>query len=195
MGSREITRLRKTGVVTLSDESRKRMSESQKLRFQRPEELKKLEQARSLQSIDFQKRAQIMREAFLRKYGSLLELAKMGMKAPKRKPSRLELDVAKRLGDEWEYVGDGKLSIGGLVPDFIHRSRKEVFEVFGCYYHTCPIHFPNAPIGPKTSPSFRKSVYEASGYKMQFLWEHDIKPRKLAFVDRGVKDPSIYAKS
>jgi hypothetical protein len=49
------------------------MSKSQKLRFQRPEELKKLEKARSLQVIDLQKRAQIMHEAFLKKYGSFLE--------------------------------------------------------------------------------------------------------------------------
>jgi hypothetical protein len=119
----------------------------------------------------------------------------MGMKAPERKPSKLELEVAKTLGDEWEYVGDGKLSIGGLVPDFIHRNRKEVLEVFGCYYHTCPIHFPNAPTGPKTTPSLRESIYSANGYKMQSIWEHDVKkPRKLAFADSGVKDPSIYAK-
>jgi G:T-mismatch repair DNA endonuclease (very short patch repair protein) len=136
-----------------------------------------------------------MQEAFLKKDGSFFELAKMGMKAPKRKPSSLELEVAKILGDEWEHVGDGKFSIGGLVPDFVHRSRKEVLEVFGCYYHTCPVHFPDALGGPKTSPSFRQSVYEANGYKMQFIWEHDIegKDRKLAFADSGVKDPSTYA--
>ena len=116
-----------------------------------------------------------MHEAFLRKYGSFLELAKMGMKAPKRKPSKLELEVAKSLGDEWKYVGDGKMTIGGLVPDFVHLTRKEVLEVFGCYYHACPIHFPDAPMGPKTSPTFRESVYAANGYKMDYLWEHDVK--------------------
>ena len=136
-----------------------------------------------------------MREAFLKKYGSFLELAKMGMKAPKRKPSSLESEVAKTLGGEWVYVGDGKLPIGGLVPDFIHRTRKEVLEVFGCYYHVCPVHFPNAPAGPKTSPSFRESVYAANGYSMKSIWEHDIEEaRRLAFSESGVKDPSIYAK-
>jgi len=185
------------GEGGISEETRKRMSESQKRRFQRPEELKKLEKARASASqvVDFQERAKVMRAAFLKKYGSFLELAKMGMRAPKRKPSSLELEVAKNLGDDWEYVGDGKRTIGGLVPDFVHRTRKEVLEVFGCYYHACPIHFPNAPTGPKTSPSYRESVYAASGYKMQFLWEHDIKKgRKLAFAESGVKDPSIYAK-
>ena len=193
-GSKELVRLRQSGAIILSDESRKRIRESQRIRFQRPEELKKLARARSLVVIDFQQRAEVMREAFLKKYGSYLELAKMGMKAPKRKPNKLELEVAKNLGEDWEYVGDGKTTVGGLVPDFVHRTRKEVLEVFGCYYHACPIHFPNAPMGPKTSPSYRESVYAASGYKMQFLWEHDVKKgRKLAFAESGVKDPSIYA--
>ena len=182
-------------MIKLSDKTRKRMSVSQKLRFQRPEELKKLERARSLQVIDYQARAELMHKAFLQKYGSFSELAKMGMRAPKRKPSKLELKVAKDLGDEWEYVGDGKITIGGLVPDFVHRTRKEIVEVLGCYYHACPIHFPNAPMGPKSSPSFRESVYHSNGYSVEFLWEHDIKEqRKLAFAEAGVKDPSVYAK-
>lgn len=189
-----MARLRRTGAIIISNETRRRCSVSQKRRFQRPDELKKLERAKSYQVIDFQKRAQVMREAFLMKYGSFLELAKMGMKAPKRKPSKLELEVAKSLGNKWEYVGDGKLAIGGLVPDFIHRTRKEILEVLGCYYHACPIHFPNTPMGPKTQPSFRESVYRANGYDVKFLWEHDIKKRrKLAFEQADVADPSVYA--
>ena len=156
--------------------------------------MKKLERARALQVIDFNKRAEVMQEAFLKKYGSFLELAKMGMKAPKRKPSKLEIEVAKSLGDEWRYVGDGKLEVGGLVPDFIHENRKELVEVLGCYYHACPIHFPNAPVGPKTSQAFRESVYRACGYEVKFLWEHEIKAeRELAFAESGVRDSSIYA--
>ncbi len=114
----------KSGEYAISAETRKRMSEAQRLRFKRPEELKKLEYARSLQDIDFEKRAEMMHEAFLKKYGSFLELAKMGMRAPKRKPSSLELKVAKNLGSEWVYVGDGKLAIGGLVPDFVHKAKR-----------------------------------------------------------------------
>jgi hypothetical protein len=121
----------------------------------------------------------MMHQAFLKKHGSFLELAKMGMRAPKRKPSKLELQVAKNLGPDWEYVGDGKLTIGGLVPDFVHRNRKELLEVLGCYYHTCPIHHPNAPLRLKASPAFRESVYRANGYEVDFLWEHDVKVGNL----------------
>lgn len=154
-----------------------------------------MERARllSLQTFDSKARAKKMQEAFLRKYGSFFELAKMGMQAPKRKPSKLELRVARMLGKDWEYVGGGRLDIGGLVPDFIHVSRRQVLEVLGCYYHSCPIHFPEAPMRHKASPEFRKSVYEANGYGVILLWEHDVKGRKLAFRDAGVDDPSVYA--
>ncbi len=154
----KITRLRRSGAITISEETRRRCSESQRRRFQRPEELKKLERARllSYEVLDLQKRAQKMREAFLMKYGSFLELAKMGMKAPKRKPNKLEIEVQKTLGDEWEYVGDGKLVIGGLVPDFIHKTRKEILEVLGCYYHACPIHFSQCPDGIHNVADFQR---------------------------------------
>jgi hypothetical protein len=188
--------LRRSGPIKISDESRRHLSEAQRKRFQRPEEQRKLERARLLSrnAVDPIERAKKMREAFIKKYGSLLELARMGMRAPKRKPSKLEIEVVKSLGDEWTYVGDGKLVIGGLVPDFINKNKKEVLEVLGCYYHTCQIHYPKAPVGPKTQPAFRESVYRANGYDVQFLWEHDIKKRrKLAFAQAGVADPSVYA--
>lgn len=171
LGGQRAAELRRLGAITINEESRKRRSDSQKRRFQRPEELKKLEKARlrSFEVVDFKERARQMREAFIGKHGSLLELAKMGLKAPKRKPNRLEIEVAKILGNEWEYVGDGKLVIGGLIPDFVHKTRKDVLEVLGCYYHSCPIHFPKVQMGRTTSPTFRESVYKTNGYRVVFL--------------------------
>ncbi len=96
------------------------------------------------------------------------------------------------LGYEWKYVGDGKLVIGGLIPDFVHEARK---EVLGCYYHSCPIHFPNVRMSRTASPVLRESIYREHGYKPTFLWEHEIRERrKLAFSGAGVIDPSVYAK-
>ncbi len=106
----------------------------------------------------------------------------------------MEIEVARMLGDQWDYVGDGKRVIGGLIPDFVHKTRKEVLEVLGCYYHSCPIHFPNVRMWRTVSPAFRESVYRDRGYKSTFVWEHDIKERrKLAFRDASINDPSVYA--
>ncbi len=188
---------RKSGLVLVSEKTRRKQSESQKKRFQRPEEQRKLERARQLsfQAVDLQERARHMHEAFLAKYGSFTELAKMGLRAPKRKPNKLELQVAKILGKEWSYVGKGDLVIGGLIPDFVHKQRKEVVEVLGCYFHACPTHFPDARLNRTAALDYRESVYRKNGYEVTFLWEHDIKKRrKLAFRDAAVKDPSIYAR-
>ena len=83
--------------------------------------------------------------------------------------------------------------IGGLIPDFVHKKRKVVLEVMGCYFHSCPTHFPNVRMERTASTSYRESVYKKNGYKVIFLWEHDIRRRKLAFRDAGVRDPSAYA--
>ena len=142
------------------------MSEGQKKRFQRPEELKKLEGARKLSNevLSPQGRAKLMREAFLAKYGSFVELTKMGLRAPKRKPNKLELAVAEILGNEWQCVGKGDLVIGGLIPDFAHKERKEVIEVLRCYFHACPKHHPNVQIERNATPSYRERVYTKNGY-------------------------------
>ena len=78
----------------------------------------------------------MMPQDFLKKYGSFLELAKMGCAPRKRKPSR----VGVACGEDLEMTGSTwvrKMAIGGLVPDFIHRRRKGIVEVLECYYHTC----------------------------------------------------------
>jgi len=66
----------------------------------------------------------------------------------------------------------------------------------GCYFHSCLEHFPNVKRPRSASPSYKESVYKTNGYEVIFIWEHDIKGKggKLAFVESGVKDPSIYAK-
>ena len=195
LGRQWLAEHRKAGLVKTGEQTRRRQSISQKKRFQRPEEQKKLDRARELsyQAVSLEKRAQMMQEAFLKKYGSFLELAKMGLKAPRRKPNKLEIETAKLLGEDWQYVGQGELVIGGLIPDFVHKKRKVVLEVMGCYFHGCPTHFPNVRMGRTASTGYKESVYKKNGYNVIFLWEHDIRRRKLAFKDAGVRDPSVYA--
>ncbi len=141
-GAHRAAGLRSSGAMRFTDASRKHWSEGQRRRFQRPEERMKLEKARELfRALSQEARAKLMNKAFLAKYGSYTELTKMA-KSPKRKPNRFELKVAKLLGDEWKYVGDGRVEIGGLIPDFIHKTKRQVLEVLGCYFHSCPCGFP-----------------------------------------------------
>src|SRR5438132_13211204 len=101
-GAQRSAELRSSGAVKFSDESRRHWNEGQRRRFKRPEERKKLEKARELsyRALSQQARAKLMHKAFLAKYGSYIELAKMALRSPKRKPNKLELKVAKLLGEE-----------------------------------------------------------------------------------------------
>lgn len=191
-GIAEAAKLRDAGELQMSDEARRHMSEGQRKRFQRPEEQKKLEKARELSYnvIDFDERVSVMHEAFLAKYGSFGELAKMGLRAPKRKPNKLEQRVAKILGDGWRYYGQGDLVIGGLIPDFVRKDRKEVLEVLGCYFHACPLHFPDVKLARTASVAHRREVYERNGYDVIFVWEHEVKWLRQILT---LGDPSVYA--
>jgi hypothetical protein len=142
-GARRAAELRSSGGMKFTDESRKHWSEGQRRRFQRPEERRKLEKARELsfRALSQEARAKLMRKAFLAIYGSYIELTKMALRSPKRKPNQLELEVAKLLGEEWGYVGDGRLEIGGLIPDFVHKTKRKVLEVLGRLLSLMPCAF------------------------------------------------------
>lgn len=126
-----------------------------------------------------------MHKAFLAKYGSYTELAKMALRSPRRKPNKLELKVAKLLGEEWEFVGNGRLEIGGLFPDFVHKTRRQVLEVLGCYFHSCPEHFPQVKRPRSAFPAYKESVYKKNGYEVVLLWEHDIKKGRTCVIANG----------
>jgi len=51
--------LRQAGLLTIGDEARRNMSVAQRARLERPDELKKLERARSLVVIDYEQRGQV----------------------------------------------------------------------------------------------------------------------------------------
>lgn len=111
LGTRAMLERRKAGLIEVSDETRRKESRSLRKRFQKPEEQRKLERARQLsfRVIGLQERAKMMHEAFLARYGSFVELAKMGLRAPRRKPNKPELEVAKMLGTNGGMSGRGTL--------------------------------------------------------------------------------------
>lgn len=74
---------------------------------------------------------------------------------------------------QWKYVGDWSVFINGRNPDFIHKEKHKIIEMFGCYYHKCPQCFPNI-----TEPSdyyLRKMHFEKSGYHALIIWAHELK--------------------
>jgi len=63
------------------------------------------------------------------------------MRARQIRPNKVELKLKQILGkyfpDEWKYVGDGQVILGGKCPDFINTDgSKQLIELFGVWWHS-----------------------------------------------------------
>jgi hypothetical protein len=95
------------------------------------------------------------------------------------KPTRPEMhlmDIFNELyPNQWKYVGDGEVVMGGRNPDFINiDGKKQVAELFGTYYHSqacngeCPL----------MHELERKDGYAKFGHDTLVIWEHELKDEK-----------------
>jgi len=106
------------------------------------------------------------------------------MKANGVKPNKLEIRLADALNNEFpgylKFVGDGSFLVGGSSPDFINVEKKQIIEVFGCYWHCCRKHFPNIKdrdsIIRKQHRKDQRRVnkFKKLGYSVLIIWEHEI---------------------
>lgn len=87
---------------------------------------------------------------------------------PNKKEKLLNELLQKVLPNEYEFVGDGKIILGGLCPDFVNvNGQKKLIELYGDYWHNLP--------DKKKIDEQRLVVYEAYGYKTLIIWEHELK--------------------
>lgn len=72
----------------------------------------------------------------------------------------------------YKYTGDGKLTIGGLCPDFANcNGKKKLIELFGDYWHSDAM---VKAYGWKRGEFGRKAVYSQLGFDCLILWESEI---------------------
>lgn len=65
--------------------------------------------------------------------------------------------------NEWRFVGDGSLIIGGKNPDFANvNGQKALIELFGNYWHK------------GEDPQERIDLFRQYGYKMLIIWESEL---------------------
>ncbi len=68
-------------------------------------------------------------------------------------------------------------ALGPYKLDFVDVAAKVALEVQGCYWHCCPVCYPNGPTcevqARGMANDFRK--LKAEGWKVIDVWEHDIK--------------------
>ena len=69
---------------------------------------------------------------------------------------------------EYKFVGNGKLILDGLCPDFVNiNGQKKIIELYGDYWHNLS--------GCKERDKRRPKIYKRYGYKTLIIWQHELK--------------------
>jgi len=81
------------------------------------------------------------------------------------KPELLLLNLLESVfPNEWAYVGDGKLMIEGMNPDFTNvNGQKKIIEMYGDYWHR------------NDDPEDRRNLFAKYGYDTLVVWERELK--------------------
>jgi very-short-patch-repair endonuclease len=93
------------------------------------------------------------------------------------KPEQKILDLLnKNYPNEWEYVGNFGLVLGGLIPDFVNiNGEKLLIEVYGDYWHR------------NSNEQDRINHFKQFGFSTLIIWEHDIN-KHITDVEKAISD-------
>jgi len=100
------------------------------------------------------------------------------------RPNKLEkkvIEILKSLPSNIKYVGDGKSEnwISGMNPDFINEDKKQIIEVYGCFWHCCKkCGHPNRD-KKRQNDALRIGKFKSLGYSVLIIWEHELKELKM----------------
>jgi len=94
------------------------------------------------------------------------------------KPNKAELKLQKILNqyfpNEWKFVGDGQVIIGGLCPDFINiNNKKLLIELYGSYWHS-----DEQLRNWKSTELGRIMYYNSYGFKCIVIWEKELRDKE-----------------
>lgn len=98
------------------------------------------------------------------------ERVKKCMGPPRFKPNRYEVRLGEILGElfpeQWKYVGNGEVVIGGKCPDFVNiNGKKQIIELYGEYWHK------------GEDPKERINHFGRYGYSSLILWAKELRPK------------------
>jgi len=101
----------------------------------------------------------------------IANVAKALNKKPNKQEERLEAILSQYFPRMYEYTGDGKLIIGGMIPDFANcNGKKDLIEFFGDYWHS-----PEVKERWKDGELGKIMAYNSLGYRCLVIWEHELK--------------------
>ena len=156
-----------TGIYSIGEATKKKMSDAQKGRIFTDEEKRKLKEyhwSRGKKAGEIGKKL----SESLKKTWKIPSIVRKRLRHRyPNKPEKILIDVINRNRLDFIYVGNGKATIDGLIPDFINsNNEKSVIEVNGDYWHNTP----------KLIERDRKKmeIYKKCGYKVLIIWENEL---------------------
>ena len=102
------------------------------------------------------------------------------MKAQERRPTNPEKQLGQLLRSlypgEFEYNGSqAGVVLSGHIPDFINvNGRKQVIELFGCYWHGCKLCH-HKDLIQQRSDAKRIKDFNDLGWNSLIVWQHELK--------------------
>ena len=145
-----------------SEEYRKSLSEGMKKARANPDSVFNSEEYR-------QKISQITKKLFTDE--KFLLAYQNGMhQSPNSKEIYLDNILDELFNNEYEFVGNHSLWIGGKNPDFINKKNKKLIELFGNYWHSEKI----VGVDTKTHELDRINHFNDYGYDTLIIWENEL---------------------
>ncbi len=102
-----------------------------------------------------------------------------GLKLKPNKPETFLLNLIQENNLPFQYVGDGKVIIGGRCPDFICISSKKVILLHGDYWHYLKQKKLNPPLTREQVEEADKTHYKNFFFDCLIIWEHELKNPNL----------------
>lgn len=99
------------------------------------------------------------------------------LKSIKISPNKLEqkfINVFKQNNLPFKYVGDGKVIIGGKIPDFINEDKKKIIEINGEFWHTNT----NQWFDTRDDHKERIAFFKDYGYDCLIIWGKEIEDKE-----------------
>lgn len=114
---------------------------------------------------------------YFRKYGIPCRERIVAMRMKPSGAERRFMEIIEKYNLPFAYVGDGKLIIDGLCPDFVNTNgRKQLIEIFGTYWHE------------EGEEEERKRRFVRYGFDTIVIWEPELADEQLVLkkVQGGV---------
>jgi len=90
------------------------------------------------------------------------------------KPEKMIIEILKSFSSGIMYVGNGTCWIAHMNPDFVNKAKKQIIEVFGCYWHCCKKCKHKDRGNQRQKDASRISKFKKLGYSVIVVWEHEL---------------------